>query len=70
MFGIILSLDTPYCTRLGSDGKYSLSGLPKGKYEVQIYSSGSNTRKEIVEISRGEPLELNFDLKGIKVLRP
>lgn len=38
MNAIILSLDTPYFTRVNEDGSYTLTDIPAGTYEIRGYN--------------------------------
>ena len=37
MSGFILSLDTPYFTKVDESGNYTLEGLPNGKYQLKVF---------------------------------
>ncbi len=60
MNAVILSLDTPYFTRAGSDGSYSLPQLPIGKYELRIYHPDAGTHRQSVDIKNGEKVVTNY----------
>lgn len=62
MNAIILSLDTPYFTRVGAGGKYSIKSLPAGKYRIEVYHPDLNPASETIEIGAGEKLLRNFNL--------
>ncbi len=62
MNATILSLDTPYFTRLDESGNYSLTGLPEGTYEIRVYNPEFEIiRKEMV-IENGVNKQSNFNL--------
>jgi plastocyanin len=45
-------------------GNYTLSGVPLGKYRVEVWHPELGTRQASVElVSEGEVLDINFDLK-------
>lgn len=62
MNATIICLDTPYITRVRADGRYQLSNLPPGSYEVQIYHPDLTSVTRFIEISSGESATVNFRL--------
>ena len=60
MNAIILSLDTPYFTRVNEDGTYSLPDLPAGEYEIRAYHPRFDLEMRTVTISEGDTIELSF----------
>lgn len=61
MNAVILSLDTPYFTRVNPDGTYSMTGLPTGKYSARLFHKfmGTISREIVVNTNN---TQLNFDL--------
>jgi plastocyanin len=62
MNAIILSLDTPYFTRLNEDGSYHLKDLPPGTYEIRIYNRNFELLTRKVTVAASEDYDLNFNL--------
>ena len=62
MNAIILSLDTPYFTRVNEDGTYTLNDLPAGTYELRVYNRNTELYTQQVSIDENEQLPLNFNL--------
>jgi hypothetical protein len=62
MTATIISLDTPYFTRVEPNGEYSLQGLPEGQYELRTYHPDLPSMFEVVEIKKGEVMHRNFNL--------
>jgi len=62
MNATVICLDTPYFTRVGSNGQYELFGIPSGKYEIRIYHPDLPQVSEIVEIKTGDSITKNFTL--------
>ncbi len=62
MNAIILSLDTPYFTRVNKNGIYSLEGLPPGAYRIEVYHPEFGSIKEVVSLSEDEQLQKTFTL--------
>ncbi len=59
MNAVILTLDTPYYTRVYEDGTYSLLDVPEGRYELRMYNPSYDVIRQ--EVSLGaETLELNL----------
>jgi plastocyanin len=62
MNATVICLDTPYFTRVSPDGRYELSGLPKGQYEIRVYHPELPQLEEIVDLEPGESITKNFTL--------
>jgi plastocyanin len=62
MNATIISLDTPYFTRVEPNGEYSLKGLPEGQYELRTYHPDLPSVFEVVEIKTGDVMRRNFNL--------
>ncbi len=67
MGATILSLDTPYFTRISNDRSFSIDGLPDGEYEMQIYHPLLSLYRKSVRIEGGRTIELDVDLSQIDV---
>lgn len=53
-----------YFSLADARGNYNLSGVPLGKYRVEVWHPELGTRQASVElVSEGEVLDINFDLK-------
>ena len=64
MNATILSLDTPYFTRLNEDGTYHLKNLPIGTYEIRVFNSNFDIISKVVEVKTGMNTVLNFNLNS------
>ncbi len=62
MNAIILSLDTPYFTRVNEDGTFALTNLPVGTYELRVYNRSFELFTQQVELKENEELEMNINL--------
>lgn len=62
MKATILSLDTPYFTRLNEDGTYELSDLPEGEYEIRVYNPSFDIISKTISIQSDNATETNFNL--------
>lgn len=62
MKATILSLDTPYFTRLNEDGTYRLSNLPDGDYEIRVYNPSFDIISKTISIQSDNTIETNFNL--------
>lgn len=62
MKATILSLDTPYFTRLNEDGTYQLSNLPEGDYEIRVYNPSFEIISKSISIQSDNSTETNFNL--------
>lgn len=62
MNAIILSLDTPYFTRVNEDGSYSLKNLPEGTYELRVYNRNAELQIQKITVAENENYDVNFNL--------
>jgi plastocyanin len=64
MEAYIVVKNHPYFIVPDSRGNYTLSGVPLGKYRVEVWHPELGTRQASIElVSEGEVLDINFDLK-------
>ena len=63
MSAIILSLDTPYFTRVQEDGTFDLGDVPAGTYELRAYHPKFELLIRQLTIAEGEVSELNLQLQ-------
>ncbi|MCI5081897.1 MAG: hypothetical protein MRY78_09400 [Saprospiraceae bacterium] len=63
MSGTILSLDTPYFERVDSEGRYKITSLPDGKYEMRVYYPDEKIQRRNIQINNGQLLEQHFEIK-------
>ena len=61
MRGVVLSLETPYFTRAGADGRYRLRGLPDGRYRIEAYHLDAGKRTLETTLSGGQAKQLDFN---------
>lgn len=62
MNATILCLDTPYFTRVTKNGRFALSNLPEGKYEIQVYHPDFPEISEIIEVYADKQKRINFTI--------
>ena len=62
MNGFILSLNTPYFTRVNADGTYDLSGLPNGKYLLKVFHPQLPIQEFSIDLDKGQTLTFDIDL--------
>ncbi len=62
MNATVICLSTPYFTRVQANGRYILSDLPEGMYELKIYHPDLSEISEIVELVDGKRIIRNFTL--------
>jgi len=60
MNAIILSLETPYFTKVDESGSYQLDGLPDGRYMIHVFHPSLSFPSKEVTVSNGMKLEKNF----------
>ncbi len=62
MNAIILSLDTPYFTRLEEDGTFTLKNLQPGTYELRVYNRNTELFTQRLTLEESENKELSLTL--------
>lgn len=64
MSGVVLSLDTPYFTRVDENGLFSVTNLPDGRYRLEVFHPQHQTAfTDIVEVKGGQRLNKMINLK-------
>lgn len=61
MNGFILSLDTPYFTRVSEDGSYQIEDLPAGRYEIRSYHPSNGIQTETITLEEDGSVTHNFN---------
>ncbi|TNE49573.1 MAG: hypothetical protein EP344_18070 [Bacteroidetes bacterium] len=61
MNGVILALDTPYFTRVKSDGTFELGNLPDGKYRLELYHPTCTAITDEIMLQGGKVYNLKYD---------
>ena len=64
MGATILSLDTPYFTKIKEDGTYKIENLPDGRYELKIYHPAIERYNTEINVSGGITLKKNVTLQS------
>ena len=57
-------MDHPYFQVTGADGKFSLKGVPPGKYTIEAWHEKAGTQTATVEIGAKETKTANFSFKA------
>ncbi len=66
MEAFILSLDTPYFTRVDAKGNYTLQNLPPGKYRLEVFHPMDRKWVQFVALTAGKPQVLNVNRTSVK----
>lgn len=61
MNAVILSLDTPYFTRVEEDGRYKIDNLPDGNYRLEIYHPNCSKITDDITLADGKIVTLDYD---------
>ena len=71
MTAFVLTLDTPYFTQAGDDGRFSLQGVPPGQYKMHVWHDRtSEVVKELVVPAYGmSNLRVQLDATGYKYVQ-
>ncbi len=64
MGGWIFVAGNPYYSVTGADGAFSITELPAGKYQVQIWHEKLGTQTKEVEVKDGETAKLDVEFAG------
>lgn len=67
MFGFILVLDTPYHTRADANGRFRLTGLPKGAGEIVVFHDRAPPLRRRVLVGESGILRLDLELNQRKI---
>lgn len=62
MSAFVIVLENPYFALTGSDGKFTIKGVPPGIYTINIWHEKLKEKKQEVEVSEGGTVTLNFNL--------
>ena len=62
MNAVILSLDTPYFSRLHEDGSYELSGIPAGTYELRVYNKNYELYTQLITVADDQRYQVNITI--------
>ncbi len=65
MHGYFAVLKTSHYGLTGNDGKYSLEGLPPGKYTITAWHERFGTQSQEVTVAEGKPATANFVFKAL-----
>ena len=65
MHGYFAVLTTPHYAVSGNDGKFSLAGLPPGKYTVTAWHERFGTQSQEVTVTEGGTAAANFVFKAL-----
>ena len=60
MRGLILVLATPYFVLTDTEGRYRLSGLPAGRYQLKVWLDSKTTLERTVELQDNTTLRQDF----------
>ena len=60
MGGVILVLQNPYYAVVGSDGSYSISGVPPGDYELAAWQESGGNKVQKITVRSGESATMDF----------
>lgn len=61
MSATILGFDTPYFTRVDAQGHYHLTGLPNGRYRLEVYHPRAGIFRREISLKNGQTGEANVD---------
>lgn len=62
MHAHVLVIDTPWHTRAGADGRFSLTDLPAGEGELRVWHRQSETWSRPIRLPVDEPIEVSLEV--------
>lgn len=62
MSAFVIVLENPYFALTGSDGKFTIKGIPPGIYTINTWHEKLKGKKQEVEVNEGGTVTLNFNL--------
>jgi uncharacterized protein (DUF2141 family) len=63
MEGWIYVVDNPYYAITGADGKFSITDVPSGNYNLVAIQSFTGPIQQSVTVTAGKPTDLTIELK-------
>jgi plastocyanin len=60
MRGLILVLATPYFVVTDTDGRFRLTGLPPGHYQLKAWLDSESTRSQVVDLTADSTAHVDF----------
>jgi len=64
MNAVILSLDTPYFTRVNEKGEFSLENIPDGEYELRAYHPRYELDSQTITLKNEQHLSLDINFSN------
>ena len=64
MAAYVLALDTPFVTRPGPDGRFTLEGLPPGPGTLHVWHERANLLGRTITLPLEQPLALTLELRA------
>ena len=63
MFGFMMAPSHPYAVVVGTDGSYSIDGIPPGQYTLMVWHPRYGVQKSKITVEAGGALEQSFTFK-------
>jgi hypothetical protein len=64
MEGWVIVRDNPYYALTGADGKFSITGIPPGTYNLVTLQPYSTLIEQSITVAAGKPISLTIELKA------
>ncbi len=64
MNAVILSLDTPYYTRVNESGDFSIENIPDGEYELRAYHPRHELDSQVIFVKNEQKLSLDINFSN------
>jgi len=64
MAAYVLAVETPFVTRPGAEGRFTLEGLPPGAGTLHVWHERSNLVRRVITLPLDQPLVLTLELRA------
>jgi hypothetical protein len=70
MAAFVLAVGTPYFTQAGADGRFSIAGIPAGKYTLHVWHERGGEQAREIDVPRDgvSDISVQLDARGYKPL--
>lgn len=63
MLAYVLILQNPYFAKVNTDGSFSITNVPEGKYTVKLWNERYKAEDRQIEVKANTPATVEFELK-------
>lgn len=63
MLAYVLVLQNPFFARVDTEGKFSITNVPEGRYVIKLWNERFKANDKQIEVKAGVPVAVEFELK-------